>query len=252
MKKLFLLLVIAGLVCAAVVYDNGNPAMIISRLKKGGPLKEGNLVYKIYAFGLIPVGYARINKALTETYNGRNVYHLSASAKSADYFSRFFHAATQLDSYIDPQTRNSVFFKQKVSVSNKSEVTKEITYDQQKGTMTMAGVKRQILPNTQDALSAIYNIMAIDLAAHKGFAIFLNTNQKNYIMEGSVATKEVRAAGTVFRLSSADVEIKRHDGNPHHKSKISITMLKDYGNIPILIKVFASGAMINAKLVKIE
>jgi len=251
-KRTLLVIITVGLLCFFIVRNNNDPAAIVSALAKNGPVKEGNLVYRIYAFGILPVGYARINKETDETYNGSRAYHLSASAESANYLSAFVRATAQIDSYIDPQTHNPLAFKQEVSISNKKSVRKEITYDQQTGTMTMAGVKRQIMPDTQDALSAIYNIRAADFGKTKSLRMLLNTNQKNYLMEGKAATGEIKAAGKTFKLSFASLEIKRHDGNPYHRSKLSIAMLKDYGNIPVLIKIFASGAMINAKLVKIE
>ncbi|MFA5156204.1 MAG: DUF3108 domain-containing protein [Candidatus Omnitrophota bacterium] len=252
MKKIIFLFVITAVICFVIATVNNDPAAAIYALLKKGPIKEGNLVYRIYAFGFIPIGNAKINKAAAEIYNGNSVYHLSAAAKSANYLSRIFNATGQLDSYIDAQTHNPIAYRQRVSIANKDWAVKEIAYDQQNATMTIAGVKRQILPNTQDSLSAIYNIRLIDLNKVRDFEVFLNTNQKNYLMKGSVSAQTVTAGNKIFKIAVANAEIKRYDGNPHHKSKISIIMLKDHANIPALIKVFASGAMISAKLIEIE
>jgi hypothetical protein len=118
--------------------------------------------------------------------------------------------------------------------------------------MTIGKTRRQILPNTQDPLSALYNLRRIDFNKTGEFKINLNTNQKNYLMAGEVKIRGVMVDREILKLIIAEAEIKRSDGNPHHKSRISIAMLEERQNTPVFIKIFASGAIISAKLVDIE
>jgi hypothetical protein len=118
--------------------------------------------------------------------------------------------------------------------------------------MTLYGVKRQILPATHDPLSAIHYLTQKDLSALKEIEMNINTNQKNYMLKGTVEQKELSLREKSYVLYVARAEIKRRDNNPYHKSSVSIVFLKDKENIPILIKIAASGIFINVKLVDIR
>jgi len=252
MKKMLLVLLTIVIISGFIIRSNNNPAAAIANLAKKGKINPGNLVYKIYFMGIIPVGEAVIKRDVAETYGGQEVYHLSAAAKSAKYFSSIFKATAELDSYINRQTLNPIFYKQKTVISNKGEIKKEIIYDQQNSIMTIGSTRRQILPNTQDPLSVVYNLKRIDFDKTNEFKFSLNTNQKNYIMACKSVTKQTKIGNKIFNFVIIEAEIKRNDGNPHHKSYISMALLKEKENIPVLIKISASGAIINAKLTAIE
>ena len=252
MKKTLLLVIIVAILAGLITHYYNSPEVIVTNLLKKARLESGNLVYKVYFFGFIPVGEARIKKETAETYNGQDVYRLSATASSARYLSKIFSATAELDSYIDRQTFNPLFFRQKTKLPNKGESIKEIRYDQKNNIMTIGTTRRQIMPDTQDPLSAVYNLRRIDFNKAREFKINLNTNQKNYLMAGEVKIRGVIAGREILKLIIAEAEIKRSDGNPHHKSRISIALLEERQNAPVFIKIFASGAIINAKLVDIE
>jgi hypothetical protein len=82
----------------------------------------------------------------------------------------------------------------------------------------------------------------------------INTNQKNYILEGSAREEGLTLQGKSYNLVYAKSQIRRREkNNPYHRSRINIVLLKsDSENIPILIKVFASGFPITARLVEIK
>ena len=252
MKNTLLVLLTVVIISGFIIHGNNDSATIIAHLAKKEKGGSGDLVYKIYFMGIIPLGEATIKKEKAETYNGRNVYHLNATAQSAKYFSKIFSAAAELDSYINTQNFNPIFFKQRTVISNKAETKKEVIYDQENNIMTIGSTQRQIFPDTQDPLSAIYNLRRIDFGKTKEFKISLNTNQKNYLLEGKAEAKTEKINNRIFHLILTQAQIRRHDGNPYHKSRVSIVLLKEEGNIPILIKISASGALINAKLIAIE
>lgn len=252
MKKWLVLFIVIVLCFAFVFYHNNNIKNIISGLSKKGDIEPGELRYRIYLLGIIPIGEAVFGVEKSEQYQGEAVYHLSATAQSLNVFSKFFKGRAVLDSYIDIKQLTPLVFKEKIAISGKQDIDREITYDQKNGIMSIAGVKRQILPNTHDPLSATFNIRHLDLDKVKEIEMNINTNQKNYILKGTAEQKNILIHKQAYRIILAKAEIARRDKNPYHKSSISMVLLKEKQNLPILIKVFASGVLINARLIEIR
>jgi hypothetical protein len=221
-------------------------------LNKQGGFRQGELVYRINLLGFIPVGDAVFYAPKEEMLAGRKVYHLTASAKSLKSISLFLSGSADLDSYIDKESLNPVLFRQKISVRGKNDLVREASYDQAQSVMTLAGVKRQILPDTQDHLSAIFNLRRMDFEKTRNYDLNINTNQKNYSLKGSARPGQIVLKGKVYKTVFLEASISRRDKNPYHKSMMSMLLLKDEGNLPIMIKVFASGALINVRLIEIR
>lgn len=248
MKK-FLIIFLALVVMLAFVWQNNtNPSVIISRHLKNGSA-AGELKYRLYLLGIIPVAEAIFNAEATEMYKGAKVYHLSATAKPLKFYTAFFDGYANIDSYIDVETLNPLLFKQKIKSPGKEKPEKEIFYDHARGVMTLGGVERQILPNTQDPLSAFFKLRHMDLSKIKEIEMNINTNQKNYILSGTVKEREVSANNRALKIAVIDAGIRRRDKDPYHKSKVTFVLLEGKENTPVLIKVFASGALLTAKLI---
>lgn len=252
MKKILFIFFAIVLFLLSVSWYNGNPKVIISRLIKDGPIRDGRLVYRVYFLKVFPIGEAIFDVAKAEEYNGQKVYHLSASAENLKIFSKFVRAYATLDSYIDAQQLNPILFKQRLVVRGRKDVYKEVFYDQVKGIMVIGKERRQILPNTQDPLSAIFNLRRIDFEKADNLEVSINTNQKNYILKGAAKTSAVSIRKENYRIALLKASISRHDKNPYHKSHIATVLLKEGGNIPISINVFASGILIDARLIEIR
>jgi hypothetical protein len=131
-------------------------------------------------------------------------------------------------------------------------INKEVYYDQKNGIMTLNNIRHQIPPHTQDPLSLLFNTMRMDFDKVEEIEMNINTNQKNYILKGIATQEDIIINKKTYRIVLAKAEIKRRDKNPYHKSNISMVLLNEKENIPILIKVFASGILINAKLIDIR
>ncbi len=240
-RKILVTLVSVVIFCLSFYFYNNNPSVIISKLKKSGAISSGSLVYRVYFLGIFPVAQAQIDFSRQEEYQGKKVYHLSAKAENLKIISGIFHASASFESYVDLKDNNPLIFRQKISVKGKPDVVKEAFYDQKNGIMTIGDVKRDIPPNTQDALSAIFNLKRMDFNNTKDFEIILNTNQKNYRLKGDSQIKN----GLVFLKG----DIRRKDkNNPYHRSQINMVLLEEKENLPVSIKVFASGILITAKL----
>ncbi len=252
MKKILFFLAAVAAISFIISNSNCMPRAVISNLLKQGEIGDGDLQYRFYLFGVIPVANATLRKPVIEQLNGNKVYYISAAAENTKLTIPVFSGTAFLESYVDIQSLNPAFFKQHVTVKGKEEIVREVYYDQKQGVMAISGVKRSVLPNTQDPLSAIFNIRRLDLGKIKDIEMNINTNQKNYILNGVVTQESLSINKKIYALAVATAEIKRRDKNPYHKSSLKIVFLKDYGNIPILINVFASGILIKAKLVRIK
>jgi hypothetical protein len=254
MRKIIFIILVLAIIIFSAYRNNSNPKVIITDLldTKNG-ITAGDLKYEIYFLNIFPIGTATLFQPQSEEYQGKKIYHLRAVSKTLKVFSKLFNATAVLDSYVDAETHNPLTFKQSLQINNKPNVTKEVFYDQKNGLMTIAGVARTILPNTQDPLSAVLNLKKMDLEKIRDFEMNINTNQKNYVLNGTVIPKDLSINNKTYKIYILKAVIKRRDkNNPYHRSKITMIMLKDSENIPVSIKVFASGVLINARLAEIE
>jgi len=251
MKKIPLLFFIV-LLLISISWYNVSPGVIISRLSKSDGIKMGLLRYRIYLFKVLPVGEAIFSMEKIEEYGEQKVYHLNASANNLKSFSRFFNAQATLDSYIDMRQLNPILFKERLIVTGKPDLYKEVFYDQVNHIMSIGGVRRQILPNTQDLLSTIFNLRRMDFNQTKTLEISINTNQKNYILKGRTRADNLLIRKQIYKIVLLEGSISRRDKNPYHKSNVSMVLLEEGGNIPILINVFTKGIFINVRLIDIK
>jgi len=247
---LILFILILSLVLAA--HYNNSPGVIISRVFKDNPAYSGVLKYRVYFLGFIPMGEAKLSPPEIEEYQGQKVYHLHGVADSFAIYSKFYRAHAEIDSYLDLKKLNPVLFKQRLVVSGKTDIYKEALYDQDNGIMTMSGVKRQIFPDTQDPLSSIFHIRHMDFKHIRDFEIGINSNQKNYIMKCSASLNSLIINKIRRDTVLLQALISRRDKNPYHKSSMKMVLLEGQENIPVLVKVFASGILIYARLVDIK
>jgi len=232
-------------------YNNSNPEVIIKKVFKSEQINPQILRYRIYAFGLFPVGETYLHNAKHEKINGKDLYLIKGEAKSLDIIATFFKSEAALNSYIDPVDSNPVLFKQEISISGRPNQDKEVIYDQKQGFMITDGTRRQILPNTQDPLSLVFNLERMDFSKNKDIEMNINTKHKNYLFKGRVEEKSDLSKKVGHEVYLAKTEIRRRDrDNPYHQSKVTIWFVKGEENIPILIKIFASGFIMNARLVE--
>ncbi|MBN1912822.1 MAG: DUF3108 domain-containing protein [Candidatus Omnitrophica bacterium] len=252
MRRSFILLVVVGLFITGLFYRTNDVRSIIEKIDKAGPGLKGELVYRVNFLGFIPVGEAVFEPEESTDYRGVKALRLKAKAKTLDFFSRLFNSYVEAESYVDARSLNPLLFRQKLVINGKSREEKEVSYDQDSGVMTMDGVRRQILADTQDPLSAIFNMRKMDFKEKKDFSLYINTNQKNYILKGMVYPYYVSASKRGREVFLLKTQISRIDKNPYHKSRISMIIIGENKNIPLLMKVFASGALVHARLIKIR
>ncbi len=249
MKKM-LICIIGGMFiwAAASFYVNNNTDIILSR-KNIINLESSStrMYYTIYLFGFLPVGKAMFADRELAEYKGLSLYKLSAEAHGSNFVNKFYPFFARIDSYIDRINFLPIFFEQTMKI-NKQKSVKEISYDQKNNIMRILEERRSILSETYDPLSAIYKLRRSDLDILTDFDLNINTNQKNYVFIGKVKPGNARD----LRIYEIKGKIFRRDKNPYHQSKVDIVLAGSKVKIPVLIKVFASGAYLTIKLNKVE
>lgn len=252
-KKIFLSFLLILTLSAVISYHRTSDIKRITlKLSQKKDLADKILVYRVYLLGVLPAAEAKFYPPKQEMLNSKMVLHLRAEAAPLKFFSRFFKGSVLLDSYIDPATGNPVLFKQSAVLPGKEDQLKEVLYDQALHIATLSGERRTIMPDTQDPISLIYNIRHFDQSRLKDIKMYLNTKHKNYLFSGSSVPKKITVSGREYDLILLKATVKRSDKNPYHQTSLDITLLKNEENIPVLIKIFASGFLIKARLSEIR
>ncbi len=251
-KLLFTIIAVVILSSIFLFYYNNSPKIIFSSLARKTNAQAKELIYRVNLFGILPVADAILKVERLEEYNGQKVYHLSATANSLRWYTKMYNAYAILDSYADINTHDPILFRQKAVIANEKVINKEVYYDQKNGIMTLNNIRRQIPPHTQDPLSLLFNIMHMDFDRVEGLEMNINTNQKNYVIKGLKRSRDMSIDKKAYKLVFLNADIERREKSPYHQSKISIVFCRDKENIPILIKVFASGAFLSAKLIEVR
>ncbi|MFH1888575.1 MAG: DUF3108 domain-containing protein [Candidatus Omnitrophota bacterium] len=247
----FLFLLFIVVIFAVKQINDNNPLVIIRHNGLGDKLSnDGNdLTFLVSYMGLIPAGEARLENRGEELYQGKQVYHLSAQAYLSGFYSKFFDLRAQIDSYLDKKGLYSLKFTQRLIVPNKPDDEKEVLYDQAQNFMELRGVKRKILPATQDPLSAIFYIRNQDLKIGKIFDININTNQKNYQFYAEViARQEYTLASGKIGVWILKGSVHRRDKNIYHKTALKLWLLDNPSKIPVLVKAMTNGGQITSRL----
>ncbi|MDP3732508.1 MAG: DUF3108 domain-containing protein [Candidatus Omnitrophota bacterium] len=253
MKKI-LLIISAAIILPSIslFYYNNSPKIIVSSLAGKINVQAKELIYRVNLFGILPLADVVIKVDERQDNNGQEVYHLSATANSLRWYRKMYNANAILDSYVDIVTHDPILFRQKAVIANGKAINKEVYYDQENGIMTLNNIRRRIPPHTQDPLSLLVNTMRMDFDKVKELEMNINTNQKNYVVKGIKHSRDISIDKKVYKLVFLDTDIKRREKSPYHQSKINITFCRGKENIPILIKIFASGAFLNARLIDIR
>jgi len=252
MKKLLIISSVILVLMIIATWNNSKPKNIIARVVERGNGHPQELKFRIDILGLFPIGEAVIMPGEKRFYQNKEAYYLSAYARIPGWLSPVFSSEASISSYMDARTLEPLLFKEKVIMKNKPDKEKEIIYDQKSRVMTIEGERRNIFAGTHDPLSALASIRGMDFGQVKDFRLNINTNQKNYILQAKVRPSFLVVSGKKYQIAFLEASISRGEGNPYHKSKINMVVLRDKENLPLIIKVFAGGVFLTAKLTEIK
>ena len=249
MKKFIIFILV--ILTAAIVISAGrnNPKTIINKLDVARLENQSKqLIFKVYFLGIFPLGEAVLKDNGLVRFEGNDLYLLSAQANAGGFISRLYPFSASLESYLEARTFLPVIFRQKLRTKDK-EIVKEARYDQENNIMEITGQKRNILPETREPLSALYKLRRMDLDKTANFDLNINTNQKNYAFTGSIASDNIQTKNGPANIYRLKGRIFRRDKNPYHQSRVEFVLLGNQHKTPLYIKVFASGALITARLI---
>jgi hypothetical protein len=257
-KSIYSLIITFLLACFAFILIQLNasrPVSIIKALNLQYGLSQParDIAFKANFFGFLGLAEAELRDRGEELYEGRKVYHLEGVARATKFISWFYNAYAEIDSVVDKNKLHSLRFTQTLVFPDKPKEVRTLFYDQENNIMELRGVKRNILPDTQDPLSAMYYIQRQELAPGKEFDININTNNKNYRLYIKVIKKEGYVIGG--KKTGAWVlqgDIRRRDKSPRHSSAITLWVLDGPYKIPFLMKIISSAGPVTARLVKVQ
>ncbi len=253
MKKALLVIMLCCLIGGILVYRANNDAgAVLNRIARRDVPPNGSLHYRIHLFGLIPLGEAVFEAPHREELGGRPVYRLAARARTSHALDAVFSGSASVESYVDTTRLLPVEFRQRILLKGKPEKVKTVYYDQERHVMTIAGLRREIKPDTHDDLSVIFSIRRMHFDKETALSLNLNTNQKTYAIEGSAVPFTLKAGTTAHPLVRLSAAIFRRDKNPYHRSTISMVLWSEKENMPLIINAFASGILVNATLSEVK
>jgi len=270
-KKIIGIIFVVGVILIIVLSIRegitNNPRRILNRLiEKGGLAKSKGLVPKDLIFKegeglnfsvkymwIIPMGDADIELKELMNYQGHKVYHLVAKVETSKFISKFFNASARVESYMDTQKLHSLRYKEETYIPDHEPEIKDITYDQKNLVMELRGVKRKILPDTQDPISALFYIRTQEFESGKAFTINIITKEENYELRAEVLKRDVvsTSSGEVG-LWVVDSSVRRWDRSSHHGATFTIWFTDDERKLPILIKIKTKVGPVSARLVDVR
>ncbi len=219
-----------------------SPKNIIKALDKRNISEIRGLTYKLNFISIIPFGVATVENKGLLNFRGRNLRYFRGSAKALKFFSILgLNAECELESYVDPINFNAYFFQEKTKTFLKPPEHKKIIYNQEAHMMEGPEGTYPILPNTKDLLSICFYFKNQKFELGKEFEIYLNTNQKNYILNIKVSDKNNFNVDdknfTVWVLESSFERYDKSASHSQHEAFLKIWILEDYENIPIRFEV---------------
>jgi hypothetical protein len=249
-------IILFGILAAAILGVTGmslyitSPETCLAQFSTQGLPENPDLQYTLWAFGVIPVGQARISPVRLEQWHMQQLLSINANAETHPALAKFFKASGTVITYADPRTYAPALSIIETRIKGKPTQSKEIEYDQAGKTMRIDNTVRAMQGETLDPLSVLLKLRHMDFSSRKEFEFILNTNQKNYSLKGSVKEKRIRMHGKPVTLYLVKMLVARKDKNPYHKSSVDFVFLGGKENIPLLFTVRAAGAFATARLTR--
>jgi hypothetical protein len=240
-RAALLVILIAIFAFSLVQLSRQDPILIAKDLVKNNKLNHRTDFLLNYLLA-VPVAQARMEYWGKVNFRNEELIHISAEAKTFDYVRSVFHARAAVDSYIDPKSLNAVYFLQRLEMINKPDENKEIRYDQKKNIMVSTdkkGTERLVIDNnTFEPISAFFFIQNLELVPGTGFNLSLNTNQKNYFLNGKCVSKDlVRIGEKNYDILLIEAQVRRKDKSPRHGFTFKLWFLDDgKRKTPLLVR----------------
>lgn len=201
----------------------------------------------------IPCGEVVMTVSDLTTYRGRPVYVLNAHLYTNRAFSLFYSISDTLTSYVDAEGIFSWKYIKEIQETKDSSL-EVVEYDQVNGTWTKNGQPQgEILPFTQDLLSAVYYLRALNWN-DIGDTIWtpVNDTKKNYHMTFELDKQKRLRVLNDWVTARVGRPVVQLEGKYKSIGNNEVWFTDDDSRIPVLIKCNIRLGNIYAKLVEYD
>jgi hypothetical protein len=201
-------------------------------------------------YNVLRAGTATLSVESIESYDGHDCYKLVSTARSNSVVSTFFEVRDRVESLMDVQGLFTRRFEKHLKEGGyvKDEVV-HFDYSTQRAYYA-DGDTVEILPSTQDALSALYYARTLDLEVGKLVAFPDHSGKKNYPLRVRVLGKEkIRTPAGKFNCVVVEPRMKG-EGIFKHKGRLTVWLTDDDRRMPVKMKSQIVIGAITAELVR--
>jgi hypothetical protein len=210
------------------------------------------LTYGISWSSVVKAGTAVMEVKEEKTPEGRRVYRLTSTARSAGIVSVFYPIADTIQSILDAQGLYSLSYELNQK-HGKRKKFRTMTFDHANAVVriTTNGVEQEtsgIPARVQDSLSALYYVRTReDLAIGKSIFVDVHDSGKNWSVEMQILGKEkIKTPAGEFNTIKVKTYPK-YEGVFQNKGEIFVWFTDDARKIPVLMKsTIAIGSIVAA------
>jgi hypothetical protein len=197
------------------------------------PGEELNFAVK---YGMVRAGDAKLAVEGFEVVDGEPAYRLVSTARSSRFFSTFFKVDDRIESLWSIEKRVPIRFEKHIREGKYSK-DESIDFDHQNGVAVYDdNEEKEILPGTQDILSAFYYVRTHTLVPGDTIVVPNHTDGKNYPLEVAVIRKErIKVEAGEFSCIVLEPLLKTA-GLFKQEGSLTIWMTDDFRHMPVLMK----------------
>lgn len=229
---------------------------VISELKTNTATAIGapeKLVYTLRYMGL-PSGKAILRVDGIGDYKGKDVYFLSANARTSDFVSVFFEIEGWVKSKLDKNKLNSLYFQEHSQATGHRQNDKVIIYNQDEHYLEVDGEQFRMLPDTVDPLGSFYVIRLIDFELLKaGYNLNVKSRKRDRALY--VEYKDTELLDTPFgKLETYKIymHLKRVKATSRHEISGYMWVTADEKRIPLSIDIDTKAGPVSARLLDLD
>jgi len=153
------------------------------------PFGVGEKMDFVVQYGVLEIGEAALEVRREKEMRGRRILEITNQARSAGWVDRIFKIRDRVQSFLDPENFHSLgFAKQLHEGRYKREMHAD--YLQEEGIARYKEGEVELVPGSQDILTAIYFLRTVDLEPGTRLGIPLHDDKKNYQVEVEVLRRE--------------------------------------------------------------
>ncbi len=232
--------------------EDGHNTKTVNHAFKAGE----TLTYTIAWSDIIHAGTAVMKVNEEKTLDGRTIYHLTSTARSAGIVHKFYKVADRIDSTVDGETLASLSFHLDQS-HGKRKKKRDMTFNLKDRTVVVRSDGQEatypVPADTQDALSALYYLRTRpDLANGKTITFNVHDDGKTWKVDVQVLGRE--KITTIFgEINTIKLRTyPKYEGVFQHKGEIYFWLTDDARRIPVLMKSVISIGSIVSTLVDLK